>query len=82
MLKVTQRVSGTQRTRPRIPYSLSWIPHYSETSLEGSEAPSLPHILGVLTPCSSFPAAAWAQLMDELLVGLPLAQLHRWTLSG
>lgn len=74
MLKVTQRVSGSQRTRPRIPYSPSWIPHYSETSLEDPEAPlSAPHPGCPDTPCSSFPAAAWAQLMDELLVGLPLA---------
>lgn len=49
-------------------------PNYSESSLEDPEAPlSAPHPECLDTPCSSFPASAWAQLMDELLVGLPLA---------
>lgn len=80
MLKVTQRVSGTQRTRPRIPYSLSWIP-LLRNFLGGSRSSLCPYTWCPDTPCFLIPAAAWAQLMDESLLDCLWLQLHRWTLS-
>lgn len=83
--------SGTWRTRLRIPHSSSWIapllrlPQSEEASLANPQAPlPAPYPGWPDSPRPSFPAAAWTQLMAELLSGCLWLQvwLHRRALSG